>query len=117
MTLQEISSKYSFKELGSMPGDADFRYKIFSPILKNLSENKIVYYEHFICVAILQDIIITPESFQATAVPYIKIERDYYPFTYYPKEPWIFGAKWSFMTLVTTVLELMVAGFFGQIRI
>lgn len=99
MTLQELSLKYSFKDLGSIPGDGDLRYQIFSPILKNLYENKIVYYERFMCVAILKDIIITPELFQATAIPYIKIERVDSKFTFYPIKPWKFGTTWSHLRL------------------
>lgn len=100
MTLQELSSKYSFKDLGGIPGDGDLRYQIFSPILKNLYENKIIYYEQFMCVAILQDIQITPELFSATVIPYIKVERLDSHFKFYPKDPWTFGAKWSYMRLL-----------------
>ena len=99
MTLQELNSKYSIGDLGNIPGDGNLRYQIFSPILKNLYENKIVYYEHFMCVAILQDIIITPELFSATAIPYIKIDRLDSHFKFYPTAPWTFGAKWSHMRL------------------
>ena len=98
-TLQELSLKHSITDLQRIPGDGDLRYQIFSPILQNLYENKIIYYEHFMCVAILEDIKITPESFYATAIPHIKIERADSNMKYYPPKPWKFGAKWSWMTL------------------
>ena len=99
MTLSQICEKYSAKELQSMPGDAEFRYRIFSPILSNIFENKIVYYERFMCIAILEDIKITSESFYATAVPYLKIEREENSSMYYPQKPWKIGVKWSYLTL------------------
>ena len=95
MTLEEISSRYSWKEVGGIPGDGDFRLKLFSPLLKDLCENKIVYYERFMCVAIVEDIKITPELFEITAIPYIKIERSS-SLKYYPVKPWTFGAGWCY---------------------
>jgi len=101
MTLQEINSKYSWKELSSMPGDGELRRNLFSPFLTDLHENKIIYYERFLCVAILKDIIITPELFEATAVSHIKIERPDGEHSYYPKKPcWTFGAAWPYMRLL-----------------
>jgi hypothetical protein len=81
-----------------MPGDAEFRYKLFAPILRDLYENKIVYFERFVCVAILENIQITSERFEATAVPYINIERPDKP--YHQKKPWTFSASWPYMRVL-----------------
>jgi len=95
MALNEICSKYSWQEIGRIPGDGDFRHKLFKPVLENLFENKIIYYERFICIATLADIKITPERFEATATPYLNIERKDRPNR---TKPWNFGAAWSFMS-------------------
>jgi hypothetical protein len=100
MTLQELHVKYSYKDLAGIPGDAELRLKLFAPILNDLYENKIVYYERFMCIAILENIQITPEYFQATATPYLKIKRVHSRFPYYPTKPWTFGAAWSVMRLI-----------------
>jgi hypothetical protein len=99
MTLEELELKYSWGELAKIPGDGDLRFQLFSPILKDLYENKIVYYERFMCVAILDDVKITPVEFKAKAIPYLKIERAGSRLPFYPEKPWTFGAKWSYMSL------------------
>jgi len=97
MTLEEINSKYSWKELSSMPGDGELRRNLFSSFLTDLYENKIIYYERFACVAYIKDIIITPELFEATAVPYLELKRAGGGPQYYPNEPWTFSASWAYM--------------------
>ena len=99
MTLEEICLKYSWSELSSIPGDGNFRSQLFTPILKDLYENKIVYYERFMCVATIENIEITPERFEATALPYITIEREGKPHLRRPLgKPWTFGCRWDWMT-------------------
>ena len=98
MTLEELSLKYSWKELGCVPGDGNLHFQLFYPILKDLYENKIVYYERFMCVAILENVIITPERFEATAISHITIERGERK-PHPPTKPWKFGAVWSWMTV------------------
>ena len=100
MTLQEINSKYSWKELSSMPGDGDLRRELFTPHLKDLYENKIIYYERFACVAIVEDIEITREGFKATATPYLKI-KEAGPAQYFPQKSWTFGSRWDHMRLLS----------------
>jgi len=51
------------------------------------------------CIAILDEIKITDNSFFATMVPYLKIEREGYSSKYFPPKPFKFGAKWSWLTL------------------
>ena len=100
MTLPEINSTYSFEDIARIGGNADLRCKLFAPILTNIYENKIVYYERFMCIAIIEDIKITAESFSATAIPYLKIERAGSRLPFYPNKPWAFGAHWSVMRLL-----------------
>jgi hypothetical protein len=94
--LEELELKYSWKELASIPGDGNFRHQLFAPILNDLYENKIVYYERFMCVAILENIKITPELFEATAIPHVTIERE--GKSYYRTKPWTFGCRWDCMS-------------------
>jgi hypothetical protein len=100
MTLEEINLKYSVEDLVSTSGDAELRLKLFAPILKDLYENKIIYYERFMCIAIIENLQITPEYFKATAIPYLKIERVHSRFPYYPSKPWTFGAAWTVTRLI-----------------
>ena len=100
MTLVEINSKYSEKDLCSIPGDENLRRELYLPFLQDLYQNKIVYYERFCCVAIVENLVITPEYFEVTAVPFIKIERAGSMFPYYPAKPWTFGVRWDTMRLI-----------------
>jgi len=45
MTLEEINSKYSWKELSSMPGYGELRRNLSSSFLTDLYENKIVSFQ------------------------------------------------------------------------
>jgi len=98
MTLQELELKYSWQEIGKSGGDGELHKELFTPFLTNIYENRIVYYERYMCVAILEDIKITPEKFEATAIPYLTIKTAG-PAKYSPQKPWTFGSGWSYMTL------------------
>lgn len=104
---KDLRKKYTHDELSYFPGDNDLRYEMFSPVLGNLYENKVVYYEHFICVVRLKDISITPNGFHATAVPFLPIERDR---RHCPPEPWSFGSPWRFMCLYGNSIGVPYAG-------
>ena len=98
MTLEELELKYSWQEIGRSGGDGELHRELFTPFLTDIFENKIVYYERFMCVAILENIKITPEKFEATAIPYLKI-KSAGPAQYSPQKPWTFGSAWPYMTL------------------
>jgi hypothetical protein len=91
----EIRTKYIEDEIVVFPIRNEFPFDRFSQIMKNLFENKIVYYEKFLCVATLKDIKICSDSFLATAIPHHKIEIKKSHYLYYPSKPWNFGSKWS----------------------
>lgn len=55
--------------------DRQLRYELLAPLFITLHENKIVYRERFIGIIKAEDVIITPERFKATAIPYLLIER------------------------------------------
>ena len=98
MTLEELEIKYSWQEIGKSGGDGELHRKLFTPFLTDIFENKIVYYERFMCVAILENIKIAPDRFEATAIPYITIERGDKP-RLRREKPWTFGSGWPYMTL------------------
>ncbi len=108
MTIAELKAKYSWAELSQMPGDAKFRCEIFSPLLKNLYENKIVYRERIFGIIKVEELEITPEGFRAKAIPYLLLERDYihegrkigFDEYFFKQEYWHFGATWSFVRLL-----------------
>jgi len=109
MTIQELKHKYSWEELSSMPAiDAKFRYEIFSPFFRNLHENKMIYHEGFIGIIKVEEMEITPEGFQAKAIPYLCLERDYihegrtfgFDKYFFKSDHWHFGSKWSFVRLL-----------------
>ena len=105
LSISELNAKYDREELASIPGDREFRYQVLSPLFENLYENKVVYYERFVCIVKLEDIIITPERFEATAIPYLLIKKairmgrsDIIP------EMWRFGGVWEIITLSLTTM-------------
>ena len=111
MTIKELNSNYSQEELSSFPGDNELRYKLFSPLFQNLHENKIIYYEKIIGIVKLKDIVITPERYEATAIPCSVIERGDEIDSYFFKKPeWTFSAIWSWMLLSGESLTVPYAG-------
>ena len=75
MTLLELSEKYTIEEIGADASDDDtLKFEIFSPFFRNLYENKIVYYDKFLCLALVQDIQITPNYLKIFVAPLLKVE-------------------------------------------
>lgn len=105
-----LRSKYDDKTLSDFPGDNQLHYEIFSPIFKNLFQNKVVYYERFIGIVKLEDIVITPERFQATAIPYLCIERKQRVDEFFFRKPkWTFSAQWQSMRLIGNSINVPYA--------
>ena len=101
MTIEELKLKYSWEELSSMPGDAKLRYEIFSPFLKNLHENKMVYRESIIGIIKVEEMKITPDRFSAKAIPYLCLETgSRFDEFFFRQKSWDFGAKWDFVRLL-----------------
>ena len=104
--IKNIQVNNNYKDLQSIPGDTQLRYEIFSPFFHNLYQNnKIVYRERFSCIIALENIIITPERFEAIAVPIMLIKGGSRADKYFSIErKWKFGAKWNYVTLSGTHL-------------
>jgi len=101
MTIPELKSNHSVSDLSSFPGDKQLRYDLFSPLLKNLFENKVVYHERFTGIIKLEDVVITPERFEATAIPYLLIEKSERLDRIFFRSPkWAFGSQWQYMRLI-----------------
>ncbi len=69
-------------------------------MLENLYENKIVYYERFMCIARIEEMVITPESFKAKATVHELVERQANSRMNLSRldRGWNFGAKWEYLT-------------------
>ncbi len=104
MKITELLANYSSEDLSYFPGDNVLRYEIFSPLLQNLFENKVVYHERFTCIIKIEDLRISPEGFNAKANPYLQIEKKR-PDRYFPSKPWSFSAVWSWIVLNGTCLS------------
>ena len=104
MNIKELNAKYINGELSSQTGDAELRFKEFSPLLLNLYENKVVYHERFTCIVKLEQIKLMPDMFTAIAVPILLIEKGNRMDTFYPKKPWEIGASWKYLQLSGDVL-------------
>ena len=103
MTISELNGKYTWAELGAMPGDITLRFQLLSPLFRNLYDNKVVYHERFTCIIKLEDIQISPERFSATAVRHLVIR----PFMHFEvPERWEIGARWDFLGLSTDLLSV-----------
>ncbi len=95
MTLLELSEKYTIEEIGADASDDDtLKFEIFSPFFRNLYENKIVYYDKFLCLALVQDIQITPNYLKIFVAPLLKVEGREYRMRMCPTAPWSFGSRW-----------------------
>lgn len=135
MSLEELNLKYTDEELRRIPGDAQLRYNILSPILMDLHENKVVYRERIVCIVSLQDVEISPTGFRATCRPFHPIDPE--PASN-PKllDKWRFSSSWEHMAvgvnrisspwagwaiwpekeLVKEVIQLASAGKFQSVR-
>lgn len=80
-------------------------------MFQNLYEDKIIYKEKNIGIVRLKDIVITSESFEATAIAVYVIERDAeYDKYFFRKPQWSFSARWSSMRLSGEKLNVPYAG-------
>lgn len=104
MNIQELTEKYTNGELSDQIGDPELRCKEFSPLFRNLYENKVVYHERFTYIAQLQKIELTPEGFSAKAIPHLLIEKGNRMDAFYPQKPWGIGANWKYLRLSKSVL-------------
>lgn len=100
MTIQDLRNNYKVEEIGGDCGDDELKFQIFAPFFANLYENKIVYYEKFFCLAIVQDITITPHKLHIKVAPYLKIEGPEFRLLKCPTQPWDFGSQWRGIGIV-----------------
>ncbi|WP_420577505.1 hypothetical protein [Ekhidna sp.] len=110
-TIQELKAKYTEDELSSFPGDKKLRYEIFSPLFENLYEEKVIYYEKIIGIVRIEDLTMTPDSFQAKAIPHQCIERNKGLDDLFDQlETWTFGSSWDHIRLIDHSLNSIYAG-------
>ena len=97
MTFSDLKNNYTSAQLGTYPGDVELRRTLFAPLLQNLYENKVVYYERLMCVARIEELIITPELFRAKASVHLRIDKkaSIPPNWEHIEKGWHFGAKWE----------------------
>ncbi len=98
MTITELNKKYTNNELSAIKGDKQLRYEAFSPLFKNLYQNKVIYHERFTAIIKLEDIKLTPDLFEATAVFNLLIKAGARRKRPLP-EKWEIGANWAYLSL------------------
>ena len=91
-------------KLAHVLGENKPKLEKIAPIFNNLFENKVVYHERFTCIVKLENIKILPNFFEATAIPYLKIEKER-PDRFYPTKSWEFGSRWSILNIRDNVLS------------
>lgn len=94
-----LRSKYNSHELTYSPGDNQLRYEAFAPLFERLFENKVVYRERFIGIIKLEEITITPERFEAKAIPTVLIETRSSSDKFFFRSEWKFSAVWKHIAL------------------
>lgn len=107
--IEHLQRLYSSAQLRQFPGDRSFRYRVFAPYLRNLEDGKLVYYEHFMCIARLTQVSIREHGFSATASVHLAIERpdsSAEP----PRRPWLIGAGWEHLLLSVTGIYVPYVG-------
>lgn len=110
MIFNDLKKIHTSDELSYFPGDNDLRFRAFSPILKNLFENKVVYRERFICLVRLEEIQITPEFFSATAIPYLHFVKTGVFAPESPTKPWEFKSSWDWICMGNNSISVPYAG-------
>jgi hypothetical protein len=104
MTISELNTKYNNGELPNFDSDKELRYKLVSPLFKNLYDNKVIYRERFIGIVQLEDIELTEDLFRATANGKLMIYKP--SFIDYPiRKSWKFGCDWSALRLAENRLS------------
>ncbi len=100
MSISQLNAKYTNGELTSTIGDKHLRYEALSPLFLNLYENKVVYHERVTIIIRLENIVLTPDWFKATAV-FLKLSQlssnRFHLMT--PGDSWSIGASWAYLTL------------------
>ena len=100
MNISEINKKYTSGELTSTEGDKQFRYEVLSPLFKNLYENKVIYHERVTSIIKLENILLTPDLFEATVIRLKLFEPISKTFERIASvNSWTIGANWAFLTL------------------
>lgn len=100
MTIEQLRAKYTEKDLSNFLGDKALRYAMFAPLFENLFEQKVIYHEKIMGIVKLKDVIITPDSFTATAVPHLCINRrNDFDDLFFQLEDWTFSAGWDWMLM------------------
>ena len=106
MTIADLRKKYTKGELTSTSGDLEFRYLALSPLFAGLFENKVVYHERVTSIIKLEEIVITPQEFSATAVRLMLIDNGRPIYKRKPPEKWTISANWAYMRLVGNGLSM-----------
>lgn len=102
MNISELNKKYTKDELTSTEGNKQFRFEVLSPLFKNLYENKVIYHERVTSIIKLENIKLTPDLFEATAIRLKLFEPISNFFKNKPistKRSWTIGANWAYLTL------------------
>ncbi|MFZ4705272.1 MAG: hypothetical protein ACOYMF_04615 [Bacteroidales bacterium] len=100
MNISELNKKYTKGELSSTEGDKQLRYEALSPLFKNLYENKVIYHERVTSIIRLENIILTPDLFEATAIRLKLFEPISKRFDRIASSnSWTIGANWAYLTL------------------
>lgn len=97
MQINDLKNTYTRRQLNYFPGSGRLRYKIFSPFLKDLSGEKVIYHERFVAVVELSDVEVSPKRFMAVATIVTQIEQEGRRLIL-PRRPWKFGGTWAHMT-------------------
>ena len=100
MNISGLIKMYTNGELSSSIGDKMLRYNALSPIFENLYENKVIYHERVTSIVRLENIILNPELFEATAIRVKLFEPISKSLTHFASiNKWTIGANWSFLTM------------------
>ena len=110
MTFNDLRKYYTEDELSYFPGNTELRYKLFAPFFENLFENKVVYYEKILVIVRLEDIEITPERFEAKAIPLLRVKKDDESPYRLPTQAWTFGGTWDSMVLGGNSISMPYVG-------
>ena len=100
MTIQELKSKYTEKELSWFPGDMELRYQLFSPFFHNLYENKLVFNGRMMGIVKIETMEITPARLRLSFIPYLCIKQNNRnDELFFSRPKWTVTGSWNWMLL------------------
>ncbi len=96
MTLKEIDEKYG-NTLSAIPENGQLKRELFSPILSNLYENKVIYHERNTIIAEIDRVVFDHHGMHFFTKSAVTFNECFPRMTPHLEKPFRFMSSWSFL--------------------